>query len=123
MLFLTLSDANVQFVEKKLEWRSYTTAETLVTTKKLEFIDKKEFAAAVLDKNAETFVVDVAILSIPTTLTTRVHPLYQAQVGLLLANKVLVKVSPKYLDQADDFLFELAIELPENIRIDEYGRG
>lgn len=29
----------------------------------VEFIDKREFAAAVLDENAETFVVDIAALS------------------------------------------------------------
>lgn len=33
----------------------------LLTTKKLEFIDKKKYAAAALDKKVETFVVDVAV--------------------------------------------------------------
>ena len=33
MPFLTLSNADVQFVEKELTWRSYTTAEALPTTK------------------------------------------------------------------------------------------
>ena len=34
ILFLTLSNVNVQFVEKKLTWRSYNTVETLPTTKR-----------------------------------------------------------------------------------------
>ena len=33
MLFLTLSNVDVQFVEKELIWRSYITAEALLTTK------------------------------------------------------------------------------------------
>ena len=41
--FLTLSNADVQFLEKKLTWRSYTTAKALPTTKQVELIDKKEF--------------------------------------------------------------------------------
>ena len=53
----------MQFVEKKLEWRSYTTAKTLPTIKRVELIDKREFAAATLDKNAEMFVIYVATLS------------------------------------------------------------
>ena len=33
MLFLTFSNADVQFVEKELIWKSYTTAKALPTTK------------------------------------------------------------------------------------------
>ena len=33
MLFLTLSNANVQFVEKEFTWRFYSITETLPTTK------------------------------------------------------------------------------------------
>ena len=70
MPFLTLSNADVQFVEKELTWRSYTTAEALPTTKRVELIDKKEFAKAALDENSETFVVHVASLN----LTPGIHP-------------------------------------------------
>ena len=35
MPFLTLSNADVQFVEKELTWRFYTTAEALPTTKRV----------------------------------------------------------------------------------------
>ena len=59
MLFLTLSNADIQFAEKRLIWRSYTTAEALSTTKRVEMIDKKEFAGAVLDEYVEVFVVHV----------------------------------------------------------------
>ena len=41
MLFLTFSNANIQFAEKELTWRSYTTAEALSTIKWVELIDKE----------------------------------------------------------------------------------
>ena len=53
MPFLTLSNADIQFAEKELTWRSYTVAEALPTTKRVEIIDKKEFAKAALDENVE----------------------------------------------------------------------
>ena len=63
LLFFTLSNTDIQFVEKKLTWRSYTIAEALPTTKRVELINKKEFAKAALNKNAETFLVYVPSLS------------------------------------------------------------
>ena len=60
MLFLIFRNANVQFVEKELTWRSYTTAKALTTTKRVELINKKEFAKVALDEKSETFVVYVA---------------------------------------------------------------
>ena len=58
MLFLTLSNADIQFAKKELTWRSYTAAEALQTTiKRVELIDKKEFAKAALNENVEAFVV------------------------------------------------------------------
>ena len=70
MPFLTLSNADVQFVEKELTWRSYTTAEVLPTTKRVELINKKEFAKVALDEKSETFVVYVASFN----LTPGIHP-------------------------------------------------
>ena len=70
MPFLTLSNANIQFIEKEPTWRSYTTAEALPTTKRVELIDKKEFAKAALDENFETFVVYVAFFN----LVSEIHP-------------------------------------------------
>ena len=57
MLFLILSNANIQLEEKKLTWRSYTAVEALLTTKRIELIDKKELAKMALDKKSKTFVV------------------------------------------------------------------
>lgn len=73
MPFLTLSNVDIQFAEGELTWRSYTIAEALPTTSRVEFIDKKEFAKAVLDKNVEVFVVHVASLSLRSKMT--IHPI------------------------------------------------
>lgn len=66
MSFFTFSDANIRFVEKELEWRRYLTAEALPTTQRVELIDKSEIAFATLDENADTLVIYIAILSVPT---------------------------------------------------------
>lgn len=65
MPFLTFSNANIQFAEKKLIWRSYSIAKALSTAKRVELIDKKKFAKVTLDKESETFVVYVAALEAP----------------------------------------------------------
>ena len=39
--FLNFSNTDVQFIEKELTWRSYTTDEILPTTKRVELINKK----------------------------------------------------------------------------------
>lgn len=49
MLFLTFSNANIQFVKRELIWRSYTIVEALQTIKQVEFINKKKFAKVALD--------------------------------------------------------------------------
>ena len=66
MFFLTFSNANIQFAEKEFEWKKYIIVEALPTTQKVELINKREFVAAALNKNAETFVVYIAAVSAPT---------------------------------------------------------
>ncbi len=72
MLFLTMSNADVDFQARDLQWRSYTTGEVLPTTKQVELIGKKEFAAAALDPEHEAFVVHVAALNADSN--NEVHP-------------------------------------------------
>ena len=114
MPFLTLSNADVQFVEKELTWRSYTTAEALPTTKRVELIDKKEFAKAALDENSETFVVHVASLN----LVPGIHPDREAQIASLLTEEV--KIPDKYSDFTDVFSEEKALVLPERTEFNEH---
>lgn len=96
MLFLTPSNADLQFAEKKLEWRSFTTAEALPITKKVDLIDKRKFAAVALDENAETFVMYVAVLE-----TMSIHPTQKAQILLLLVDEAPIEVLSEYSDYAD----------------------
>ena len=65
MLFLTLSNADVSFLQRELIWKSYTVDEALPTTKWVELIDKKEFAKAALDADLEIFVMHVVTLEAP----------------------------------------------------------
>ena len=61
MPFLKFSNADVLFGERILIWRTYTTNKALLTTKRVQIIDKKNFVIAALDANSKTFVVHVAI--------------------------------------------------------------
>ena len=67
MLFLTLSGADVNFPKRKLWWRSYIIEEVFPTTKRVELVGKKEFAAASFDPGYETFVVHVTSLKNPSS--------------------------------------------------------
>ena len=114
ILFLTLSNADVQFVEEELTWRSYTTIEALPSTKRVELIDKKEFAKAALDENSETFVVHVASLS----LVPGIYPDRKAQIASLLTEEV--KIPDKYSNFTDVFSKEKALVLPERTKLNEH---
>ena len=63
MLFLTLSDADVDFFGRELHWRTYTTEAALPTTRRVELVGKKEFVAAELDPEHEIYVVHIGSVS------------------------------------------------------------
>ena len=109
MLFLTLSKADIRFAERELVWRTYTAAEALPTTRRVEIIDKREFAAAALNADDETFVVHVAALAEPTTMP--IHPSRQAQVAALTSEET--GIPTEYSDFSDVFSSDSAAELPE----------
>ena len=88
MPFLTLSNADIQFAEKEQIWRSYIAEKALPTTRRVEFIDKKEFAKAALDENIEAFMVHVSSLNLGSKMT--IHPGWEAQIASLLAKEVTV---------------------------------
>ena len=97
MLFFTLSNASMQFAEKTLMWRSYTATEALPTTKRLELINKKEFAKIALDEKFETFVLHVVTLKAPLVgIAIYLSP--KAQILALIKDKALTQVSLKYVD-------------------------
>ena len=119
MPFLTLSGANVNFPKRELWWRSYTIEEAFPTTKQVELVGKKEFAAAFLDPGHETFVVHVASLESPSQ-EGDVHPSRRAQIAALVANEAPTSIPTEYSDFADVFSPELASELPEYTGINDH---
>lgn len=119
MPFFTLSNADIQFAEKEIIWRFYTTKEDLFTTQRVELIHKKEFARAALDEEFKTFVVHVAALGASLVGMT-IHPLQTAQIAALKQNETSTKMSPKYADYAGIFSFDLAMKLFENTDINKH---
>ena len=49
MPFPTLSKVKINFAEKKLTYKAYTTAEVLSTAKKIQIINLKKFTKVALD--------------------------------------------------------------------------
>ena len=108
MPLLTFLDADIWFAEKELSWRDYTIVKTLPSTRKVDLIDKKEFAATAIDEDFEAFVVHMA--SIMETMS--LYLAKKAQIAALQADKALTEVPAKYSDYVDVFSLNLAIELP-----------
>ena len=119
MLFFTLSGVDVDFPKRELRWRSYTIEEALPTTKRVELVGKKEFAAAALDPGHETFVIHVASLESPSQ-EGDVHSSRRAQIAAFVANDAPTSIPTEYSDFADVFSPELASELPEHTEINNH---
>ena len=89
------------------------------TTQRVKLIDKKEFAKPMLDKESETFVMHVAALEAPLA-GMMIYPLQVAQIAALKQDEAPIKVPPKYVDYANIFSFNLAMELPKNTGINKH---
>ena len=120
MSFLTLSGADVDFSGRELRWRTYTTEEVLPTTRRVELVGKKEFAAVALDPEHKTYVVHVVSLSSTPLAFLDVHPSRRPQVSGLIAEEASTKVPAEYSDFADVFSPDLASELPEHTGINNH---
>ena len=120
MLFLTLSGANIDFSGWELRWRTYTTKKALPTTKRVKLVGKKEFAAAVLNPEHETYIVHVASFSSIPLVALNVYPSQRFQISGLIAQEAPTKVPNEYSDFADVFSSDLASELPEYTGINNH---
>ena len=98
--------------------RDFTLSDLLLTTRQVELIEKKEFAAAALDPKYEAFIVHITAFSID--LGDKMHPFKKTQIAHLKANKALIKIFSKYTDFIDVFSPKLAVELPEYTKINNY---
>ena len=125
ILFLTLSGANIDFSGRELWWRTYTTEEVLLTTRRVELVGKKKFAAAALDPEHETYIVHIASLS-STPLASLgsspldVYPSWRPQMSGLIAEEAPTKISAEYSDFADVFSSDLAFKLPKYTGINDH---
>ena len=81
---------------------------------------KKEFIAAALDPEYETYVVHVASLSSTPLASFDVHLSREPQISGLIAKEAPTKVPAEYLDFADVFSPDLASKLPEHIGINDH---
>ena len=82
---------------------------------------KKEFAAAILNLENETYVVHIASLnSTPLIVSFNVHPSRRPQISGLITKEASIKVPTKYLDFADVFSLDLASKLPEDTKINNH---
>ena len=68
MFFLTFNNVDIQFVEKELTWRTYTTKDTLPTTCQVKYISQKKFVKAVIDENIKAFVIHISSLGLRITI-------------------------------------------------------
>lgn len=87
MAFLTLSNTDIHFPEKKVVQRTYTIAEGLPTIKRVEFIDKKKFAKAVLNEDVKAFLIHVSSLNLGSM---TIYPARKPWMTLLFIKKVTI---------------------------------
>ena len=117
MLFFTLSGVDIDFLGWEIRWRTYTTKKFLPTTRCIELVGKKEFAAAMLDPEHKIYLVYVGLVSFIVLLSSSlldVHLFRRPQIAGLIAKKAFTKVPIKYLDFVDIFSLDLASELFEH---------
>ena len=116
IVFLNFNNANIEFAENELTWRSYTTNKTLPTIQKIEVNNKKEFAKVALNEKIEAFIVFISSLSLGLKMT--IHLARKAQITLLLVEKVTTLA--EYSDFADIFSKKLAEVLSEQTRANKH---
>ena len=122
IFILTLSGADVDFLKRELRWRTYSNEEALPTTRCVKIVGKKEFAAAALDPEHETYIFHVGSVSSDTLPSSSldVHPSYRPQISGLIAEEAITKVPAEYSDFADVFSSDLASKLPEHTGINNH---
>ena len=119
MLFLILSDADVNFLDWEFRWRTYTTKKTLSTTKRVELVAKKEFATPALDLEHKTFVIEVTFFSF-TPFDANVHLFRRPQISGLIVKKAPIKIFDKYVDFTNVFSLDLAFKLSKHPSINNH---
>ena len=126
ILFLTLSNADIDFSVWELWWKTYITKKTFLTTKCIELVRKKKFAAAALDPKYEIYVIYVAFLSFtPLVASLRstllnIHSFQKPQIFGLIVKEAPIKVFDKYANFANVFSLDLVSKLLEYTEINNH---
>ncbi len=118
MLFLTMSNTDVDFQARDLQLSSYTNGDVLLTNRWVELIRKKDFTIPAFNLGHEAFVVHIATVNV--NLDDEVYPSRRAQIAHLKADEAPSKVSSEYADFADIFSLKLAADLLEHTGIKYY---
>lgn len=79
MLFITLYNAEVNFINEKLGWRLYIAMKNFFTIRLIELVRKKKCAIVTLNLEDEIFVINIASLAIFNT--NAIHPFHKAQIA------------------------------------------
>lgn len=88
MLFLSLNNAGIYFIEKKFIWKSYIIQEILSINQRVKLIDKKEFVKVVLNKNIEYFAIYMVFFSFKIL----IYLTQNAQIALLITENVIIPI-------------------------------
>lgn len=86
-------------------------------------MDKKKFAAEVLNLKHKIFIVYVTSLSsvtLPNSSLLNIHPFCKPQIAGLIVEKTPIKILAKYANFANVFSLELVFKPSEYIRINNY---
>ena len=118
ILFLSMSNIDIDFQAWDLQLRFYTTEDVFSTTKQVKLIEKKEFVIAALNLEHKAFIVHIAALNID--IGDKIHLSKKAQIAHLKANEALFKVFSEYADFADIFSPKLTAKLSEHTRINNH---
>ena len=118
MPFLTMSNADVNFQARDLQWRFYTTRDVLPMTKQVKQIAKKEFVAAALNPKHQAFIVHITAFSVK--LRNDVHSSKRIQINHLNVDEAPTKVPSKYANFADIMSLKLVIKLHKHRGINDH---
>ena len=73
MLFLILIGTDIDFLDRELWWRTFTTKKALPTIRHTELVGKKSFTTVALDLEYKTYVAhlgSVKSVALPNSFTT-----------------------------------------------------
>lgn len=79
MPFFMLNNIEINFLKQKFNWSLYIIIETLLTTKQIELIEKKEFVTVAFDLDIKIFVMHIAFL-----VSSDFHPLYRVKIAFFI---------------------------------------